>query len=166
MTEIVTSKWRERLNLVKRYYKNGKKNTNAEKALNKSKECTKITLEAKQIYLLTLSWRRPLSYRNQSIDLLRFLYGNGLRHERVNELSRTPNHQEKVPKTYWKILNRFLSIKKMPSIPPGLLMEKWFQTSHKKPTSLIYFLHHHVRRYQTQVFCQLLPSKPMNDFRH
>ena len=40
------------------------------------------------ISLLTLSWRRPLSYRNQSIDLLRksmnwFLYDNGLRHERV-----------------------------------------------------------------------------------
>ena len=39
--------------------------------------------------LLTLSWRRPLSYRNQSVDLLPksmdwFLYGNGLRHERVN----------------------------------------------------------------------------------
>ena len=38
--------------------------------------------------LLTLSWRRPLSYRNQSIDLQSksmdwFLYGNGLRHERV-----------------------------------------------------------------------------------
>ena len=38
---------------------------------------------------LTLSRRRPLSYRNQSIDLLRksidwFLYHNGLRHERVN----------------------------------------------------------------------------------
>ena len=38
---------------------------------------------------LTLSRRRPLSYRNQSIDLLRksmdwFLYDNGLRHERVN----------------------------------------------------------------------------------
>ena len=37
---------------------------------------------------LTLSWRRPLSYRNQSIDLLRksmdkFPYDNGLRHERV-----------------------------------------------------------------------------------
>ena len=37
---------------------------------------------------LTLSWRRPLSYRNQSIDLLRksldwFLYDIGLRHERV-----------------------------------------------------------------------------------
>ena len=38
---------------------------------------------------LTLSWRRPLSYRNQSIDLLCklmdwFLYDNGLRHERVD----------------------------------------------------------------------------------
>ena len=38
---------------------------------------------------LTLSRRRPLSYRNQSIDLLRksmdwFLYHNGLRLERVN----------------------------------------------------------------------------------
>ena len=37
---------------------------------------------------LTLSWRRPISYRNQSIDLLsksmdKFLYYNGLRHERV-----------------------------------------------------------------------------------
>ena len=37
----------------------------------------------------TLSWRRPLSYRNHSIDLHRksmdwFLYDNGLRHERVN----------------------------------------------------------------------------------
>ena len=37
---------------------------------------------------LTLSWRRPLPYRNQSIDLRSksvnwFLYDNGLRHERV-----------------------------------------------------------------------------------
>ena len=31
---------------------------------------------------LTLSWRKPLSYRKQSIDL-RFLYDNGLRLERV-----------------------------------------------------------------------------------
>ena len=41
-------------------------------------------------HTLTLSWRRPLSYRNQSIDLLRkpmdwFLFDNGLRHERVNQ---------------------------------------------------------------------------------
>ena len=39
---------------------------------------------------LTLSWRRPLSYRNQSIDLLGksmdwFLYDNGVRRERVYE---------------------------------------------------------------------------------
>ena len=39
-------------------------------------------------FKLTLSWRRPLSNRNQPIDLLResmdwFLYDNGLRHERV-----------------------------------------------------------------------------------
>ena len=37
---------------------------------------------------LTLSWRRPLLYRNHSTDLLRksmdwFLYHNGLRHGRV-----------------------------------------------------------------------------------
>ena len=41
--------------------------------------------------ILTLSWQRPLSYRNQSIDLLRksmdwFLYDNGLRHERVKSI--------------------------------------------------------------------------------
>ena len=38
---------------------------------------------------LTLSWWRPLSYRNQSINLQSksvdwFLYDNGFRHERVN----------------------------------------------------------------------------------
>ena len=40
---------------------------------------------------LTLSWRRPFSYRNQSIDLLCksmdwFLYDNSLRHERLKVL--------------------------------------------------------------------------------
>ena len=39
---------------------------------------------------LTLSWRRTLPHRNQSIDLPSksldwFLYNNGLRHERVND---------------------------------------------------------------------------------
>ena len=39
-------------------------------------------------FLLTLSWQRPLSYTNQSIDLHSksmdwFLYYNGFRHERV-----------------------------------------------------------------------------------
>ena len=41
---------------------------------------------------LTFSWRRPISYRNQSIDLLCkpvdwFLYDIGLRRERVKQLS-------------------------------------------------------------------------------
>ena len=40
---------------------------------------------------LTLSWRRPISYRNQSIELQSksmdwFLYHSGLRHERVRSL--------------------------------------------------------------------------------
>ena len=44
---------------------------------------------------LTLSWRRPISYRNQSIDLLCksvdwFLYDIGLRHERVKSEKRFP----------------------------------------------------------------------------
>ena len=41
--------------------------------------------------ILTLSWRKPLSYRNQSTDLQSksidwFLYNNDLRHERVNNI--------------------------------------------------------------------------------
>ena len=54
---------------------------------------------SRRYFLLTLSWRRPLSYRNQSIDLRSnglymitasvkwFLYDNGLRHERVKDYS-------------------------------------------------------------------------------
>ena len=53
--------------------------------------CSKILLlgSCSQCFLaLTLSWRGPLSYRNQSIDLQSksmdwFLFDNGLRHERV-----------------------------------------------------------------------------------
>ena len=50
---------------------------------------------------LTLSWRRPLSYRNQSIDLLLksmdwFLYDIGLRHERVKNCQFT--YKELQPK--------------------------------------------------------------------
>ena len=49
---------------------------------------TFIFANVKKPRLLTLSWRRPLSYRNQSIGLLHklmdwFLYDNGLRHKRV-----------------------------------------------------------------------------------
>ena len=34
-------------------------------------------------FKLTLLWRRPISYKNQSIDW--FLYDIGIRHERVNK---------------------------------------------------------------------------------
>ena len=45
-------------------------------------------IEYTKLNYLALSWRRPLSYRNQSIDLQSksvdwFLYDNRLRHERV-----------------------------------------------------------------------------------
>ena len=47
----------------------------------------------KNVKTLTLSWRRPISCRNQSIDLRSksmdwFLYDNGLRHGRVKTLVR------------------------------------------------------------------------------
>ena len=50
--------------------------------------------DAVAFYNLTLSWWRPLSYRNQSIDLRRksmdwFLFDNGLHHGRVNCLIST-----------------------------------------------------------------------------
>ena len=49
----------------------------------------KRVLASKTWTYLTLSWRRLLSYRNQSINLLRksmdwFLYDNGLRREKLN----------------------------------------------------------------------------------
>ena len=50
---------------------------------------------------LTLSWRRPLSYRNQSIDW--FLYDNGLRHERAkcaNLTCRMGNQFSHFPKCF------------------------------------------------------------------
>ena len=59
------------------------------------KEKNKLLLDpwhSSKEQILALSWRRPLSYRNQSINLLSksmewFLYDNGFRHERVNWLS-------------------------------------------------------------------------------
>ena len=47
-----------------------------------------VTGVFKSVNKLTISWRRPISYRNQSIDLFRklmdwFLYDIGLRHKRI-----------------------------------------------------------------------------------
>ena len=64
------------------------------KALKPKKVCL-LELKMERASILTLSWRRPLSYRNQSINLRSksmnwFLYDNGLRHERVKEDSVEP----------------------------------------------------------------------------
>ena len=61
----------------------------ASKMSNLKRFCLCITIVKQNC--LTLSWRRPISYRNQSIDLLCksmdwFPYDNGPRHERVNAL--------------------------------------------------------------------------------
>ena len=57
-------------------------------------------------HFLTLSWGRPLSYRNQSIDLLCrsidwFLYDNGFHHEKVKNIWDT-HVKFKVP---WPLLS-------------------------------------------------------------
>ena len=54
---------------------------------------------------LTLSWRRPLSYRNQSIDIW-FLYDNGPRHERVKYNTVQYNRQ---PRDFWTYIHRIIS---------------------------------------------------------
>ena len=60
-------------------------------------------------HCVTLSWRKPLSYRNKSIDLQSksidwFLYDNGLRHERVKVSNRSTRNTrcEIVQSQQWK----------------------------------------------------------------
>ena len=57
--------------------------------------------------VLTLSWRSPISYRNQSIDLLCksmdwFLYDIGLRRERVKQIWSRSTHV-RLPKKEYRI---------------------------------------------------------------
>ena len=61
------------------------------------------------IVLLTLSWRKFLSYRSQTIDLFFksmawFLYDRGLHHDRVSYDS----DQRLLWTSVWEILNKFL----------------------------------------------------------
>ena len=65
---------------------------------------------------LTLSWRRPLWYRNQYIDLLCksmdwFLYDDGLRHERVKYNSTTKSVKLALVKLLWFINLTFKKIR-------------------------------------------------------
>ena len=65
---------------------------------------------------LTLSWRRPVSYRNQSIDLQSksmdwFLYDNGFCHERVRILSLNSSFSKRGTKKQSRnILQQHLSL--------------------------------------------------------
>ena len=77
-----------------------KKNTDLEKALTKSNECTEIILAAKEKY--------------------------------INKLGTKLSNSETAPKTYLKILNRFLSNKKIPSIPPLLVNGEMISSFSKK----------------------------------
>ena len=70
---------------------------------------------------LTLSWRRPLSYRNQSIDLLRidlFLCDNSLRHERVNMGPNTEPYGTPDNKVLQKFLFNFKNLNGIKHINP------------------------------------------------
>ena len=96
---------------------------------------------------LTLSWWRPLSYRNQSIDLLRkpmdlFRYHNGLRHEKVNGL---------ITKLSWLTRNTLEIYSKYNCLLSNLLTDKMIsskritvvngKTSHKMMKMQNYFLY-------------------------
>ena len=93
-----------------------KKNTDLEKALNKSNECTQIILAAKEKY--------------------------------INELSKKLSNPETAPKTYWKILNRFLSNKKIPNFSKKVELFNKFFASQCTPLSNT----------------STLPSERINDF--
>ena len=131
-------------------------------------ECSLIKCSLVQ---LTLSWRRPLSYRNQSIDFLCksiewFLYDNGLRHERVKEIHRL-----------WKEINSLLS-KEMPNSKkisssvrlPQILLNIWTSCCNLKTRRLgailcvvfVLFL------FWKELFCQTknLTELKMENFTH
>ena len=54
-------------------------------------------------------------------------------------MSKKLSNPETVPKTYWKILNCFLSNKKIPSIPPLLVNGEMISIFWKKPSFLSFF---------------------------
>ena len=85
-----------------------------------------------RIMELILSWRRPLSYRNQSFDLRSksmdwFLYDKGLRHERANWLCK---HMKKVRSSQPCISINFCKVQVLPceyrSLPLGQLSSNNF----------------------------------------
>ena len=71
-------------------------------------EAVFIQLSLKYYFHLTLSWRRPLSYRNQSFDLFRnsmdwFLNDKGLCHEEL----KVPTQLSDCRQIYWETFKFF-----------------------------------------------------------
>ena len=74
--------------------------------------CRKCFIEIVSKMRWDISWRRPLSYRNQSIDSLGkpmdwFLYDNGLRYERDNNDSWMNRSTKWIPWIIWSCCSDF-----------------------------------------------------------
>ena len=99
------------------------------KGLSVAKNCLRP-----ESVLLTLSWRGPLSYRNQFIDLLSksmdwFLYDNSPRHERVKDTRKTIDDLNKKQKSIWS--NVFWSAK-VSHYPDNVYLFKFNNKNTKK----------------------------------
>ena len=81
--------------LTNLFYKNGQRNSDHIKVLEKSEECTSFISEAKNVRVLFLN--------------------------NILKMTSKLENSNAAPKTYWSILNRFLYNKKIPAIPPLLL---------------------------------------------
>ena len=61
MTDSIKTSLKEHSKLTKCYYKNGQKKNDHEKLLEKSSDCTKENLEAKNNYILKMTTKRQNS---------------------------------------------------------------------------------------------------------
>ena len=64
MIDNINKSLKERCKLTKSFYKNGKRKIDHDKVLEKSEECTKQILEAKNDYILKMT--KKLAYSNTS----------------------------------------------------------------------------------------------------
>ena len=110
-------------------------------------QCKKTNIKKEEIIRLysdslTLSWRRPLSYRNQSIDLRSkskdwFLYDNGLHHERVKRFSE---------QLFWILCLRFLM-----KTYEALSFQKRRRQDHATHRNMTLLIYIHLKRFNTSL---------------
>ena len=108
-----------------------------EKINSKKEEIIRIYSDS-----LTLSWRRPLSYRNQSIDLRSksmdwFLCDNSLHHERVQGFSE---------QLFWILCLRFL-IKTYEAFS----FQKHRRQDHATHRNMTFLIYMHLKRFNTSL---------------